>query len=87
MAADAHRHAGWYYYFREFLAGSFAGAGLVLAGHPFDTIKVRALRGGDLHRAEWDLQVRLQNEGSIGRFKGPVDCLLTTLREEKVCFM
>lgn len=67
MAADAHRHAGWYYYFREFLAGSFAGAGLVLAGHPFDTIKVR-----------------LQNEGSIGRFKGPVDCLLTTLREEKI---
>jgi solute carrier family 25 carnitine/acylcarnitine transporter 20/29 len=52
---------------REFICGSFAGVGLVAAGHPFDTIKVR-----------------LQSEGGLGRFKGPVHCLVTTLREERV---
>ena len=49
------------------MIGSFAGVGLILAGHPFDTIKVR-----------------LQSEGGYGRFKGPVDCLVTTLKQEKV---
>jgi hypothetical protein len=29
---------------REFLAGSFAGVGLIAAGHPFDTIKVGTSR-------------------------------------------
>ena len=52
---------------REFLAGSFAGVGLIAAGQPFDTIKVR-----------------LQTEGGFGRFRGPIHCLLTTLKEERV---
>jgi len=52
---------------REFFCGSFAGVGLVLAGHPFDTIKVR-----------------LQAEGGFGRFKGPIHCLYTTLKQERV---
>lgn len=56
-----------YGHVREFACGSFAGVGLILAGHPFDTIKVR-----------------LQSEGGYGRFKGPVDCLVTTLKQEKV---
>lgn len=52
---------------REFIAGSMSGVGLVVAGHPFDTIKVR-----------------LQSEGGYGRFKGPMDCLVTTVKEEKI---
>lgn len=49
---------------RHFVAGSASGIALVLAGHPFDTIKVR-----------------LQTE-QTGRFKGPIHCLMVTLRTE-----
>jgi len=49
---------------RHFIAGSFSGCALVLAGHPFDTIKVR-------------VQTAPQ-----GQFKGPLNCLLTTIRRE-----
>eukprot|EP00049_Salpingoeca_infusionum_P004686 m.82338 g.82338 ORF g.82338 m.82338 type:complete len:302 (+) comp12685_c0_seq3:225-1130(+) len=49
---------------RRFIAGYFSGCALVLAGHPFDTIKVR-----------------VQTE-STGRFKGPIDCLVQTVRKE-----
>lgn len=51
--------------FRSFLAGYCSGVGLVLVGHPFDTIKVR-----------------LQTEGTHGRFKGPIDCLKQTYINE-----
>ena len=52
---------------RNFIAGYFSGMALVLAGHPFDTVKVR-----------------LQTEGKTGRFKGPLDCLMQTVRNEGV---
>lgn len=52
---------------RNFIGGYFSGMALVMAGHPFDTVKVR-----------------LQTEGLSGRFKGPVDCLMQTLRQEGV---
>lgn len=78
---------------REFIAGSFAGVGLILAGHPFDTIKVSSTSlspflppsvSQPLSFGSCMLKVRLQTEGGFGRFKGPVDCLLTTLKEERV---
>lgn len=50
---------------RRFLAGYFSGCALVLAGHPFDTIKVR-----------------IQTEGRGGRFNGPLDALMQTVRGE-----
>lgn len=50
---------------KHFLAGSCSGVALILAGHPFDTIKVR-----------------LQTEGSSGKFKGPIDCVIKTIRNE-----
>ena len=36
---------------RSFIAGSFSGAALVLAGHPFDTIVVRISSGQVRERA------------------------------------
>ncbi|KAH8551910.1 mitochondrial carrier domain-containing protein [Umbelopsis sp. PMI_123] len=53
---------------RGFAAGVASGITKLAVGHPFDTIKVR-----------------MQTSGSAdGRFKGPLDCLLTTVRKEGV---
>jgi len=51
---------------RHFIAGSASGVALVLAGHAFDTIKVR-----------------LQTERT-GKFRGPIDCLVRTVKEEGI---
>jgi solute carrier family 25 carnitine/acylcarnitine transporter 20/29 len=51
---------------RHFIAGSASGVALVLAGHAFDTIKVR-----------------LQTE-QTGKFRGPIHCLVKTLKEEGI---
>ncbi|KAJ1907931.1 hypothetical protein LPJ81_000425 [Coemansia sp. IMI 209127] len=53
---------GW----KDFVAGSLAGAAQVAVGHPLDTVKVR-----------------MQIEGS-SVFKGPMDCLAKTIRNEGV---
>eukprot|EP01112_Ceratiomyxa_fruticulosa_P023969 TRINITY_DN944_c0_g2_i1.p1 TRINITY_DN944_c0_g2~~TRINITY_DN944_c0_g2_i1.p1 ORF type:complete len:310 (-),score=44.46 TRINITY_DN944_c0_g2_i1:78-1007(-) len=50
---------------RNFIGGSLSGMANTLAGHPFDTLKVR-----------------MQTEGTKGRFKGPIDCLKQTVRQE-----
>ncbi|KYR00575.1 mitochondrial substrate carrier family protein [Tieghemostelium lacteum] len=50
---------------RNFIAGSASGVACTLAGHPFDTLKVR-----------------LQTEGTKGRFNGLFHCLTTTIKEE-----
>jgi len=52
---------------RSGMAGLVSGFTIVLAGHPFDTLKVR-----------------LQVEGLGGRFRGPIDCLLQTVRKEGI---
>ncbi|ORZ00491.1 mitochondrial carrier domain-containing protein [Syncephalastrum racemosum] len=52
--------------FRGFAAGVASGITKLAVGHPFDTIKIR-----------------LQTSGAHdGRFKGPLDCLLQTVRKE-----
>lgn len=49
-----------------FFAGVASGVTKLVVGHPFDTVKLR-----------------MQVEGlSTGRFKGPLDCLLSTVRKE-----
>jgi len=55
--------------FRHFISGTASGVALVLAGHAFDTVKVR-----------------LQSE-TTGKFKGPIHCLMVTLREEGFNFL
>ncbi|EFA79906.1 mitochondrial substrate carrier family protein [Heterostelium album PN500] len=52
---------------RDFIGGAFSGVACTLAGHPFDTLKVR-----------------LQTEGTTGRFKGMTHCLTTTIKEEGI---
>ncbi|GAM18499.1 hypothetical protein SAMD00019534_016740 [Acytostelium subglobosum LB1] len=52
---------------RNFIGGAASGVACTLAGHPFDTLKVR-----------------LQTEGTTGRFKGLTHCLSTTIKEEGV---
>ena len=49
---------------RKFIAGYVSGACLVLAGHPFDTIKVRMQSEGSASK----------------RFNGVVDCVLKTVK-------
>ena len=53
---------------RKFIAGYVSGACLVLAGHPFDTIKVRMQSEGAASK----------------RFNGVVDCVAKTVRHEGV---
>lgn len=56
----------WWPSLRPFAAGSFSGVALVLAGHPFDTVKVRLQTAPD------------------GYFKGPIDCVKRTLKQEGI---
>jgi len=54
--------------FKSFLAGTSSGVAKLVVGHPLDTIKVR-----------------LQMEGGYkqgGKFKGPIDCLIQTIKTE-----
>ena len=53
---------------RKFIAGYVSGACLVLAGHPFDTIKVRMQSEGSASK----------------RFNGVVDCVLKTVKHEGI---
>lgn len=52
-----------------FVAGLLGGVASTLAGHPFDTIKVR-------------LQTQSVGPGIVPRYSGPIDCLRTIVREE-----
>ena len=60
--------AVWWPRVRNFLAGYNSGIFLVLAGHPFDTIKVRLQAEGTLST----------------RFQGPLHCVRETLAHEGV---
>jgi len=56
--------------YKSFFGGTASGAAKLVVGHPLDTIKVR-----------------LQAEGGYkqgGRFKGPIDCLIQTVKIEGV---
>ncbi|KAJ1724328.1 hypothetical protein LPJ53_001411 [Coemansia erecta] len=60
--AETKAAGGW----RDFVAGSLAGAAQVAVGHPLDTVKVR-----------------MQTQGGAV-FRGPVDCVVKTVRSEGV---
>eukprot|EP01094_Clydonella_sp_ATCC50884_P000767 TRINITY_DN10587_c0_g1_i1.p1 TRINITY_DN10587_c0_g1~~TRINITY_DN10587_c0_g1_i1.p1 ORF type:complete len:302 (-),score=39.84 TRINITY_DN10587_c0_g1_i1:131-1036(-) len=78
-AAPARRSSVWWPYMRDFLAGSFAGVGLVIAGHPFDTIKVRLQNEGATGRFKGaiDCLVKtVQQEKVRGLYKGAMGPLL-----------
>jgi len=53
---------------KDFVAGCVGGVAQIVAGHPFDTLKVR---------------LQTQEPENI-RYKGPIDCFLKTIREEGV---
>ncbi|KAJ3358608.1 hypothetical protein GGF32_010129 [Allomyces javanicus] len=53
----------------NFIAGTFGGFAGVLAGQPFDTVKVR---------------LQVQSDAGTPRYKGTVDCFVKIVREEKV---
>jgi len=59
-------HSSWLR-IKRFIAGYSSGVALVVAGHPFDTIKVR-----------------MQTQGSQGKFNGVVDCVRSTIQHEGV---
>ncbi|KAL1922754.1 uncharacterized protein VTP21DRAFT_9130 [Calcarisporiella thermophila] len=64
--AEQERKASFRHRLNGFMAGVASGITKLIVGHPFDTIKVR-----------------LQTSGvSEGRFKGPLHCLVTTVRKE-----
>jgi solute carrier family 25 carnitine/acylcarnitine transporter 20/29 len=52
-----------------FVAGLLGGVASTLAGHPFDTVKVR-------------LQTMSVGPGIVPRYSGPIDCLRTIIRDE-----
>lgn len=53
----------------QFIAGTNSGLGVVLVGHPFDTIKVR---------------MQIDSKGATAKYTGPLDCLRKTLRNEGI---
>lgn len=65
---------------REFIAGQSSGWGLIVAGHPFDTLKVR-LQSEGVHgkfKGPIDcLSTTIRNEGVIGLYKGAFGPFLT----------
>ena len=70
---------GWWPAARSFIAGSFSGAALVLAGHPFDTIVVRMSSGqAGTSSVLRCLQDAIRNEGLLSMYKGVVPPLLLT---------
>jgi solute carrier family 25 (mitochondrial carnitine/acylcarnitine transporter), member 20/29 len=66
---------------RHFIGGYFSGMALVLAGHPFDTIKVRLQAEGKSGKFSGPLNClvkTIQNEGFRGLYKGVTPPLLAT---------
>eukprot|EP00808_Paulinella_micropora_P027516 g76614.t1 len=76
-------------FLRRFLAGYASGIGLVLVGHPFDTVKTR-LQAEGLHgrfKGPLDcLQLTIKNEGLRGLYKGMAAPLLMTGTVNSVLF-
>jgi len=65
---------------REFIAGQSSGWGLIVAGHPFDTLKVRLQSEGMHGRFGGPincLKETVQNEGMRGLYKGAFGPFLT----------
>jgi len=65
---------------REFIAGQSSGWGLIVAGHPFDTIKVRLQAEGLHGRFRGPMHClgdTFRNEGVLGLYKGALGPLLT----------
>lgn len=64
---------------RSFIAGSFSGAALVLAGHPFDTIVVRMSSGQAGGRSALAcVKDLVAHEGILALYKGVIPPLLLT---------
>jgi solute carrier family 25 (mitochondrial carnitine/acylcarnitine transporter), member 20/29 len=66
MAGEATTTTDTWTRVRKFIAGYISGACLVLAGHPFDTIKVRMQSEGSASK----------------RFNGVIDCVTKTVKHE-----
>jgi len=65
---------------REFIAGQSSGWGLIVAGHPFDTLKVRLQSEGLHGRFKGPIHCladTVRNEGVIGFYKGALGPFLT----------
>ncbi|OMJ09684.1 Mitochondrial substrate carrier family protein L [Smittium culicis] len=70
-----------------FAAGVASGATKLVVGHPF-----AFWYGVNIHfkklTLEWKtkkdtVKIRMQVEGGMGRFSGPMDCLISTIKREK----
>ena len=65
---------------REFIAGQSSGWGLIVAGHPFDTLKVRLQSEGMHGRFNGPIHClvnTVKNEGFLGLYKGAFGPFLT----------
>ena len=66
---------------RNFIGGYFSGMALVIAGHPFDTVKVRLQsqgKGGRFSGPMNCLKMTIQKEGMVGLYKGVTPPLFAT---------
>ena len=65
-----------------FMAGIFSGTTKLIVGHPFGNYFHSC---NHLNHIKKDtIKVRLQTQGSQGRFKGPLDCIIKTIQKEGV---
>ena len=73
---------------KDFTAGAVGGTACVLAGQPFDTIKVKMQTFPSLFRSAFDCGVKtIKQEGFRGLYAGTIPSLAANIAENSVLFL
>lgn len=73
---------------KDFTAGAIGGTACVLAGQPFDTIKVKMQTFPSLFKTAFDCGVKtLKQEGFRGLYAGTIPSLAANIAENSVLFL
>jgi len=71
---------------KQFLSGACGGIGLVLVGHPFDTVKVRLQTSNEFTSMMQCVRYTIQRDGIKGLFRGMATPLVGVTPVFAVCF-
>lgn len=73
---------------KDFTAGAIGGTACVMAGQPFDTIKVKMQTFPSLFKTAFDCGVKtLKQEGFRGLYAGTIPSLAANIAENSVLFL
>ncbi|XP_070553131.1 mitochondrial ornithine transporter 1-like [Ptychodera flava] len=80
-------HVAWQT-FSEFTAGAAGGVACVLAGQPFDTVKVKMQTYPEFYPSSWNcFKTTFKDEKLRGLYKGTVPALAANIAENSLLFM